>query len=666
MVPTQFRPLCLLVWGMLAGLELALASVLADPPPQPYLGTPFTVPGRIEAEFWDLGGEGAGYHASGDSLTNKYLSPRFRDPQGNPGEAIPIFTPGSDRPVYAVLQTGEWLQYTFQCESEGMYTLLLKTWGPPLYAIPYPDGSNYSTKSTLAYATVELDGRVLYFPTPVQWDMILTRIELSKGLHTLRLVAGKITDARTVPDSLPYALWGEFESFTLSLDSIEFRRSPSHYVATPVVGNFNGYRDGMGTNAEVGGRSILLGQRSSGEVVFFDPPNECLRLIGPDGEVRTLAGYPRNQVRDGVGSEAGFQGFLKGLLKEDDSVAILEMDWNQVSRIRSVSPTGTVSTLYEGQASITVPNGGPDVPPESWFLPVTRPVQFSHLATNDSGEIRAVGTLDDFYYWPTGGSLAIPGWLPFNRYVWFQFTNGLATIENPNGPAIPTNSVTDLGDGIRYEWNGTGHLKTEVLPGFTEDLFPGVGITSFTRTREGVLYAVVEYGKIHRLDPEDTLARLSVQVIGAGEVTGIPQGYVRKGTEVTLTAIPRGRFSVFDRWSDGFKEPSRTLNLDGDTKLTAEFMVQSPGPSGIQTGSVRLLPSRRSMQFALIGDALGYRYALEQSRDLQHWEPLPTSPLLLSGTVSGSPSQMTCTTPNAHLAIPINETGLFLRARLLP
>ncbi|MBL9173589.1 MAG: hypothetical protein JNL10_08650 [Verrucomicrobiales bacterium] len=655
----------LLLWGLLAGVKLGSTSILADPVSQPYLGTPFPVPGRIEVENWDLGGEGVGYHASGDSLTNKYLSPRFRDPQGNPGEAIPIFTPSSDRPVYAVLQTGEWLQYTFQCESEGMYTLLLKTWGPPLY-VPLPDGGGYSTKSTLAYANIELDGRPLYFPTPVQWDMILTRVELSKGLHTLRLVAGKITDARGVPNSLPYALWGEFESFTISLDWIELRHSPSRYVATPLTGNFNGYRDGVGTNAEVGGRSILLGQRSSGEVVFFDPPNECLRLLAPDGEIRTLAGFPRNQVRDGLGTEAGFQGFLTGLLLEDDSVAILEMDWNRVSRVRTVSPAGAVSTLYEGQASITLPNGGPDVPPESWFLPVDRPVQFRHLATSGSGEIRAVGTLDDFYYWPTGGSLFIPGWLPFTRYVWFQFANGLATIENPNGPAIPTQSVTDLGDGVRYEWNGTGHLRTDVLPGFPEDLFPGIGITSFTRTREGVLFAVVEYGRIHRLDPEHTLARLSVQVTGSGEVTGVPEGYVPKGTEITVTAIPRGRFSVFEKWSDGFEGPTRTLRLDGSTTLTAEFAVQSPGPSGIPPGSIRLLPGRRSMQFALIGDPLTYSYALEQSSDLLHWTPLANPPIIVSGNAWGTPEQFHCRSLSAQILIPILESGLFLRARLLP
>lgn len=666
MTPTLFHRLgLLLLWGLLAGVELGSKSILADPALQPYLGTPFRVPGRIEAENWDLGGEGVGYHASGNSLTNKYLSPRFRDPQGNPGEAIPIFTPGSDRPVYAVLQTGEWLQYTFQCESEGMYTLMLKTWGPPLY-VPLPDGGGYATKSTLAYATVELDGRILYFPTPVQWEMILPRIELSKGLHTLRLVAGRITDARGVPDSLPYALWGEFESFTLSLDWIELRRSPSHYVATPVTGNFNGYRDGMGTNAEVGGRSILLGQRSSGEVVFFDPPNECLRLLAPSGEIRTLAGFPRNQVRDGVGTEAGFQGFLKGLLKEDDSVAILEMDWNQVSRIRTVSPAGVVSTLYEGQASITLPKGGPDGPPESWYEPTKRPVQFTHLLTNASGGLQAVGAIRDVFEFVSGAPGFDVTWIPFTRYVWFEITNGLETIVNRSGPAIPTNSVTDLGNGVRYEWNGTGHLKTDVLPGFTEDLFPGIGITSFTRTREGVLYAVVEYGKIHRLDPEDTLARLSVQVIGAGEVTGIPQGYVRKGTEVTLTAIPRGRFSVFDRWSDGFKEPTRTLRLDGNTALNAEFAIQAPRPSGISAGTARLFSGNRALRFEISGDALGYCYALEQSRDLQHWEPLPASPLVLSGTVSGSPSQLTCTTSSAHLAIPVNEAGLFVRARLLP
>ena len=73
------------------------------------------------------------------------------------------------------------------------------------------------------------------------------------------------------------------------------------------------FRDGWGTNAQIGGISFLIGQRSTGDVLFLmesTPPSVPLSL---DHEVRTIAGHPGNPVRDGPGIRAGFKGYRDAL-----------------------------------------------------------------------------------------------------------------------------------------------------------------------------------------------------------------------------------------------------------------------------------------------------------------------------------------------------------------
>ena len=53
-----------------------------------------------------------------------------------------------------------------------------------------------------------------------------------------------------------------------------------------------------------------------------------------------------------------------------------------------------------------------------------------------------------------------------------------------------------------------------------------------------------------------------------GTVSG--GGEYEEGTEVTITAIPDGCYS-FTSWSDGNTNPLRTLNINGDQNITANF-----------------------------------------------------------------------------------------------
>ena len=53
-----------------------------------------------------------------------------------------------------------------------------------------------------------------------------------------------------------------------------------------------------------------------------------------------------------------------------------------------------------------------------------------------------------------------------------------------------------------------------------------------------------------------------------GTVSG--GGTFPQGTEVTITATPNGCYS-FSSWSDGNTNPQRTVNINGDQNITANF-----------------------------------------------------------------------------------------------
>jgi hypothetical protein len=105
------RALVLLVGALLG--SAAIAPVRGNA--APYGSAPFNVPATIEAEHFDRGGEGVGYH----DLESRNLGKQFRTREG---VDIISITGG-----YAVnnFQTGEWLAYSINVPTEGVYKVEL-------------------------------------------------------------------------------------------------------------------------------------------------------------------------------------------------------------------------------------------------------------------------------------------------------------------------------------------------------------------------------------------------------------------------------------------------------------------------------------------------------------------------------------------------------------
>lgn len=624
--------------GVMIGVGPHLRA--ADPVPAPFLGVPFSVPCRIEAEFWDRGGEGAGYHFSGRPITNLFW--RFPESQGRPGEKM-VAAAGSY--TNAVLQTGEWLSYTIECVQEGYYSILLKTEGPPLFRIHEPGMSSDDClwRQGAALLYVDVDGERFSSPHPVGRTMSLPRVWLTRGTHRIRLVAGDITDTTSLQRCEFYPQKGVWEFFCVSVDWLEVIPAPIPMARRLVAGSSSlGFRDGPGPEARLGGFAYFLGERSSGEVLFLDAAVAAVRVLHRDGAVSTLAGYPGNPVQDGRGSAAGFGQMVDATWTPDERVLVLEDAGAGVARIRSVSPSGEVTTLFSGRAVVAledIRHGSEQSNPPRI---TNRVAPLSRIVLTPEGEVRAVASFEDLLYTIGPGPWQPPIWKPYTRHVWFRIADGSAEalmisgedefLNGGSGPIPPPVRRSDLGDGVRYDGIYFGQLITENPKDFIHELLPGTLVFTALRTQNGTLYAAIEPGVIHGLDPDRSQIRLTVSSNGPGRVSGVPEGYVTIGQEIELTAIPTGLFSVFEGWSDGFSKPSRSIRVERDLWLNAKFVTRPPEPSGIIPGTARSLNNHR-IQFSVTGILDSQFYRLEQSDNLRDWRPVRGTVLLPQGGI---------------------------------
>jgi endoglucanase Acf2 len=140
----------------------------------PYTGTPKTVPGKIEAEEFDLGGEGVAYHDS--------------DPQNvgvpfRPNEGVDIEGCGDVGSGYDVgwIKAGEWMEYTINVTETGYYDFSART-------ASVPGGGAYH----IAIDGINVTGRKTV-PVTGGWqfwgDVVSTSIRLEAGVHIMRFEA---------------------------------------------------------------------------------------------------------------------------------------------------------------------------------------------------------------------------------------------------------------------------------------------------------------------------------------------------------------------------------------------------------------------------------------------------------------------------------------------
>ncbi len=159
----------------LSAQDSVIVTVL--PNGTPYFGSPVPVPGRIEAEHYDLGGEGIAYH----DVDANNIGLAFRPSEGVDLEGAA----GGGFDVYWIV-AGEWIEYTFSVATAGVYDFVP-------YVATVPGFGNF----TLSIDNVNVSGRKnvlstggFQFWTPIP----IEGVPLGAGQHIMRFDIASDTD----------------------------------------------------------------------------------------------------------------------------------------------------------------------------------------------------------------------------------------------------------------------------------------------------------------------------------------------------------------------------------------------------------------------------------------------------------------------------------------
>ena len=141
---------------------------IATPTPTPGPFRPNAIPGRIEAENYDLGGEGVAYHdttpgnAGGLYRTDDVDLERF---------------PAEGTPSVGWIRSSEWLTYTATVAQSGTYTLRARV------ASPYPGRKAYLSVDGAPKATIE----VPYTGSFATFATVQVPVTLTAGTRVLKV-----------------------------------------------------------------------------------------------------------------------------------------------------------------------------------------------------------------------------------------------------------------------------------------------------------------------------------------------------------------------------------------------------------------------------------------------------------------------------------------------
>lgn len=336
------------VLGLALGLAAIGIAASGQAAESPFHGTPATIPGIIQAEDFDEGGEGAAYHAtSADNAGGAY---RTTD--------IDIWpttdTTGSND---VNLLAGEWLRYTVNVTQAGVYHLDVRAF-PVGYLVVAP-------------VRVFVDGVDRTGPIPIpnysgapwnaSWQVAVAEPVIPPaGAHVVQLTADPALSYDTPSGTpVPYTLGVRINY----LRFVPYPAMPKQLLAGSSV---PGFADGIGTNAQFSGTISGLDVDPARNLYVTDAGNLRVRKISSAGNVTTLAGTGIAGTNDGPALQAQFANLAtRGSCLSVDSAGncyVLDTDTAQ-TKIRKITPQGIVSTVraevyYPVYTALTVKSSG--------------------------------------------------------------------------------------------------------------------------------------------------------------------------------------------------------------------------------------------------------------------------------------------------------------------
>jgi aryl-phospho-beta-D-glucosidase BglC (GH1 family) len=134
---------------------------------EPFLGKPFTIPGTIEAEDFDIGGEGLTYHET--DLVNPSTGYR-------PNEEVDVYEWDNDRYYINNALPGEWYEYTVDVGGDNEYKI-------DIYLASFEGGGTFNLKIG------DAESDILTAPGLSTWlltDSVSTIMNLTAGEQIMR------------------------------------------------------------------------------------------------------------------------------------------------------------------------------------------------------------------------------------------------------------------------------------------------------------------------------------------------------------------------------------------------------------------------------------------------------------------------------------------------
>lgn len=146
----------------------------------PFLGTAFTVNQQIQAENFDLGGEGVGYHDTTTANSGGAL---------RAGEGVDIAATLDTGGGFAVTDTapGEWLAYTVNVPTTGQYFVQTRLASSKSGGIMHYEWDGMNVSGGIPIPNTGSD--------TTYWTLKTGPISLTAGTHTLRLVMNDVGEA---------------------------------------------------------------------------------------------------------------------------------------------------------------------------------------------------------------------------------------------------------------------------------------------------------------------------------------------------------------------------------------------------------------------------------------------------------------------------------------
>jgi len=578
------------------GLGSLIAALAMNPgsyAQSPYGGTPHHVPGVIQAEDFDNGGEGVAYHAT--SVGNAGGAYRQTD--------IDIYPTVDSNGGYDVaLSAGEWVRYTVSVEQGDGYRVEVRLGFPTSYG---PAGS-----FEFLVDGVKVTGRVQFntyvFPagfdtTQPQWRLVSVEpLILPAGVHVLEL---------RMADELQF-----FDPRVAGPVRINYLRleSGAGRPAVLLAGNGrSGFLDGSPGQAQFSTNIIGLDTDAQGNIYVADAGNLRLRKVSPTGQVTTLAGNGTAGRQNGAGDQAQFLTMTGVAVDSQGNCYIGEIDSaNHTNRVRKVTPEGTVSTFYEesynqlpyigsNQALTSV---GVDGSGRIVFSTLESDIPFSLFSTliavsqgsrsvlkadtmSGMGGLRILGSVTCGHSTNINYLEFVYGGSPYNTWT----LNSRTPTGSENSLVLRTCDCYGVPTGLAVSPAGERYAGLDggierVLPDASAqwvNLGPGF-IGPLTADYAGNVYGF-QNNKLYEVLLNYPAVALSLFTEGGGALLANPQGPYLSNTVVQITATPSVGLQ-FLHWQGDVMATNSQVNITMDTHKTIEAIFGAQVDVGSNPG----------------------------------------------------------------------------------